>query len=41
MMKLVGHKDVKHLELQGYSHDMTEPAFPLLINEIKRISGKK
>lgn len=35
MMKLVGHKDTKLYELEGYGHGMTEPAFPLLIKEVK------
>ncbi len=38
MMKLAGHKQTTLLELDGYGHGMTEPAFPLLIKEIKRIS---
>ncbi|RUT71643.1 alpha/beta hydrolase [Flavobacterium cupreum] len=37
MMKLVGHKQTKLFELDGYGHGMTEPAFPLLENEINRI----
>ncbi len=37
MMKVVGHKKTKLIELQGYGHDMTYPAFPLLLNEIQRI----
>ncbi len=37
MMKVCGHKDTRLLELQGYDHGMTEPAFPLLIKEIERI----
>lgn len=37
MMKLVGHKQTKLFELDGYGHGMTEPAFPLLINEVNRI----
>ncbi|MBE0654778.1 MAG: alpha/beta hydrolase, partial [Bacteroidales bacterium] len=37
MMKVVGHPDTRIMELDGYGHLMTEPAFPLLINEIKRI----
>ena len=41
MMKVVGHKETKLLELDGYNHGMTEPAFPLLLNEIKRIVTKK
>lgn len=35
MMKLVGHKDTKLYELEGYGHGMTEPAFPLLIKEVR------
>jgi len=41
MMKLVGHKRTKLYELDGYGHGMTEPAFPLLINEINRIIKEK
>jgi len=37
MMKIVGHKDIKLYELDGYGHGMTEPAFPLLLNEVNRI----
>ncbi len=37
MMKIVGHKDTKLYELDGYGHGMTEPAFPLLIKEVNRI----
>jgi acetyl esterase/lipase len=37
MMKLVGHKQTKLYELDGYGHGMTEPAFPLLVNEVNRI----
>lgn len=41
MMKLVGHKETKLYELDGYGHGMTEPAFPLLVNEINRILKEK
>jgi len=41
MMKVAGHKQTKLLELDGYGHDMTEPAFPLLLNEIRQISGNR
>ena len=44
MMKVAGHKQTRLLELDGYGHDMTEPAFPLLLNEVRRIkkeSGNK
>jgi acetyl esterase/lipase len=37
MMKVVGHKDTRIMELDGYGHLMTEPAFPLLLNEVNRI----
>lgn len=37
MMKVVGHTETHLLELDGYNHGMTFPAFPLLIKEIKRI----
>jgi acetyl esterase/lipase len=37
MMKLAGHPDTRLYELDGYSHDMTAPAFPLLLREIARI----
>lgn len=39
MMKLVGHKETRLYELDGYGHGMTEPAFPLLIREVGRISS--
>jgi hypothetical protein len=41
MMKVAGHKDTRIYELDGYGHGMTEPAFPLMINEIQRIAEKK
>ncbi|MFC6101859.1 alpha/beta hydrolase [Olivibacter domesticus] len=34
MMKLVGHSQTRLIELGGYGHNMTFPAFPLLIKEI-------
>lgn len=37
MMKLVGHTQTKLYEMDGYGHGMTEPAFPLLVNEVNRI----
>lgn len=41
MMKIAGHKETRLLELQGYGHLMAEPAFPLLMNEVQRISDIK
>lgn len=41
MMKLVGHTQTKLYELDGYGHGMTEPAFPLLVNEVNRIVKEK
>ena len=41
MMKVAGHKNTRLLEMQGYGHMMTEPAFPLVVEEVKRIAGLK
>ncbi len=41
MMKVSGHKKTKLYELDGYGHGMTEPAFPLLLNEVRRIVAEK
>lgn len=41
MMKVVGHEETTLLELDGYDHGMTYPAFPLLLKEIERIENKK
>ena len=42
MMKIAGHKETRLYELQGYGHAMTEPAFPLLIKEVKmKVKEKK
>lgn len=41
MMKVVGHTQTTLYELQGYGHGMTEPAFPLLLNEVRRIVKTK
>lgn len=38
MLKINGHKDVKHLELQGYGHGMAKPAYPLVLNFVDRVS---
>jgi acetyl esterase/lipase len=38
MMKVVGHKETRIYELNGYGHGMTEPAFPLLLKEVQRIT---
>lgn len=41
MMKIAGHKNTKLYELEGFGHNMTEPAFPLLLNEVRRITKEK
>lgn len=41
MMKIAGHKQTRLLELQGYGHSMTYPAFPLVVEEVKRIIKEK
>lgn len=41
MMQVVGHPDTKLFELDGYNHGaMAEPAHPLLLKFIKRLSPK-
>ncbi len=42
MMKIAGHKETRLFELQGYDHvGMPYPAFPLLVNEVNRITQLK
>jgi acetyl esterase/lipase len=41
MMKIAGHQYTRLFELDGYGHGMTEPAFPLLLNEVQRIMKKQ
>lgn len=42
MLELTGHKRTKLYELQGYDHGgMAQPAFPLLLKEISRITEIK
>lgn len=36
MMKVAGQEKIKHYEMQGYGHNMTSPAFPLLIDFIEK-----
>lgn len=38
MMKVAGHEETRIYELDGYGHGMTAPAFPLLIEEVRRIT---
>lgn len=40
MLKVVGHADVELLEFDGYGHGMAEPAHPMLLKFVKRVSGK-
>lgn len=37
MMKVAGHPQTTLYEMDGYGHNMTTPAYPLLIKEVKRI----
>lgn len=41
MMRVAGHKDTHIMEMDGYGHGMTYPAFPLLLEEIKRVLEEK
>jgi hypothetical protein len=40
MMKVVGHKQTRILELDGYGHGIIEPACPLILKEVKRLRGE-
>jgi acetyl esterase/lipase len=41
MMKVVGHPDTRLYEMDGYGHNMLTPAYPLLVNEVRRITQMK
>ncbi|GAB5525800.1 MAG: hypothetical protein Roseis2KO_36720 [Roseivirga sp.] len=41
IMKVAGHKETRIMELDGYDYGMTEPAFPLLLKGVRRISEEK
>ncbi len=41
MMQVVGHPDTRIMELDGYDHGMIEPALPLLLKEVQRITHLK
>lgn len=41
MMKVVGHKATTLYEIQGFGHNMVEPALPLLVNQVKKITTEK
>jgi acetyl esterase/lipase len=41
MMKVAGHQNTRIMEMDGYGHGMTYPAFPLLLEEVKRILDEK
>lgn len=41
MMKLNGHTNTTLYELDGYGHNMAEPAYPLLLNWIKKVLEQK
>lgn len=41
MMCVAGHKDTRIMELDGYDHGMEQPAYPLLVKEVKRLLALK
>ncbi|GGZ12926.1 lipase [Echinicola pacifica] len=41
MMKVAGHTETTLYEMDGYGHNMTAPAFPLLLSEVERVSKFK
>ena len=40
MLKITGHKNVKHIILNGYGHGISIPALPLVVKEIKNMIKK-
>jgi acetyl esterase/lipase len=40
MMKVIGHPECELYELEGYNHNMTAPAFPLVVKIVKKLSQK-
>lgn len=40
MMKLVGHKETVLYEFDGYGHNMTHPAFPILFKHVNLITER-
>ena len=41
MMSVVGHKETRLYELDGYGHNIKKPGFALLIDEVRRLTNKK
>lgn len=41
MMKVAGHQDTRLMELDGFDHGMEQPAYPLLVKEVRRVLGAK
>ena len=41
MMKVAGHPATTLYELQGYGHGMTEPAYPILIRQVQKLTKDK
>lgn len=40
MLRLNGHRDVKHLTFQGYGHNCTLPSFPMAVEFVRRLAWK-
>ena len=40
MLKLAGHKDVEHLEFDGYGHGISIPAMPILLRKVNELTKK-
>ncbi|GHE45085.1 alpha/beta hydrolase [Sphingobacterium griseoflavum] len=41
MLNVVGHRDTRLLEFDGYGHDMVYPGLPVLLDEVSRILKQK
>ena len=40
MLKIAGHKEVEHLEFDGYGHGISIPAMPILLKKVTELSER-
>ena len=40
MLKLSGHKEVEHLEFDGYGHGISIPAMPVLLRKVNQLTER-
>ena len=40
MLKIAGHKEVEHMEFDGYGHGISIPAMPILLKKVNELTAK-